>query len=266
MDSGNIAVVLVHGWNSHPGIWNRLVPRLDAEGIIHRQYDHTALAGSTVPAIAANLGEYLHEVSQSFGDRKIDIVCHSVGTCIVRYLLEVIDGKSRSFRVRQLIGIGPTNSGSALAELFSHPEFGPEIIDKLTGVFVPRGFDPIADPIVQDVRPKSRVMAELRAAGIRKDIRYRVLVTANPAGIPGFFPLFSGETTDLTHDGHRQMTRHGDGIVPNRESELPGISLDILSAGDGEGADLPSPDQYCHISLPRNPVVIDRIMEYLREP
>ncbi len=47
------------------------------------------------------------------------------------------------------------------------------------------------------------------------------------------------------------------------KSVLPGISLDVLSASL-EGEDhLPAPDQYCHINLPRNPLVIDRIMQYL---
>jgi UDP-N-acetylglucosamine 2-epimerase (non-hydrolysing) len=43
------------------------------------------------------------------------------------------------------------------------------------------GFDPKKDLIVQDVRPESRVMTELRSAGIRKDILYRIIVTGNPA-------------------------------------------------------------------------------------
>jgi hypothetical protein len=54
--------------------------------------------------------------------------------------------------------------------------------------------------------------------------------------------------------------------VAHRESELPGISLDVLSASF-EGEDhLPVPGQYCHINLPRNPVVIERIMQYLTSP
>jgi hypothetical protein len=59
------------------------------------------------------------------------------------------------------------------------------------------------------------------------------------------------------------MTRDGDGIVPHTESVLPGVSLDILPAGNGEERALPSPGLFCHISLPKNPVAIDRIMEYL---
>jgi hypothetical protein len=67
----------------------------------------------------------------------------------------------------------------------------------------------------------------------------------------------------MAEDGKYRATLDGDGIVAHQESALPGISLDVLSASL-EGEDhLPSPDQYCHINLPRNPLVIDRIMHYL---
>jgi triacylglycerol lipase len=75
--------------------------------------------------------------------------------------------------------------------------------------------------------------------------------------------LFEGKTWETGDDGKYSPTLEGDGVVANRESLLPGISLDVLSASP-EGEDqLPAPDQYCHINLPRNPVVIGRIMQYL---
>ncbi len=131
----------------------------------------------------------------------VDIVSHSMGTCIVRYLLEVTDGTERSQKVRQLIGLGPPNNGSALAELFHDPKRGEEIINKLTGVFVPRGFDPASDRIVQDVRPGSAVMQRLRTAGLRSDIIYRIIVTTNPEDSLGFFPWFDGRTWELGKTG-----------------------------------------------------------------
>jgi pimeloyl-ACP methyl ester carboxylesterase len=266
MDGSATPVILVHGWHSHPGIWNRLVPRLDRAGIPYRRFDHTALAGRPLTDIAAALGDYIAAARRDAGwDGKVDLVCHSVGTCAARYLLEVMDGRTRRLPVRQLIGLAPPNDGSALAELFSHPEFGPAIIDRLTGTFVPEGFDPLGDPVVQDVRPQSPVMQALREAGTRPDIRYRILVTANPDGNPAFFPHFSGETYELGRDGSVRTTRDGDGIVAHAESAIPGVSLDVLPAGNGDDTLFPPPDQFCHISLPRNPVVIDRVIGYLLE-
>ncbi|OPY35689.1 MAG: hypothetical protein A4E35_02260 [Methanoregula sp. PtaU1.Bin051] len=221
------------------------------------------MTSSPLPETAAVLGTFITTVREDAGwDSEIDIICHSVGTCIARHLLEVIDGTERQERVRQLIGLGPSNKDSALAELICNPQFGPGIIDRLTGVFVPKGFNPDKDPLVQDVHPSRSVMKALRASGIRKDIYYRVIVTANPTGIPAFFPNFSGETYDSSEDGTVRMTRNGDGIVTPRESELPEVTLDVLPAGNESDKPLPAPDQYSHIRLSRNPVVIDQMMKY----
>jgi triacylglycerol lipase len=257
-------VILVHGWNSHPGIWKKLVVHLENSGIPYRKFDHTGMQGSPLPEIAESLHNFLLAARDENGwTGPVDIVCHSLGTCIVRYLLEVVDGTERNHRVRQLIGLGPPNTGSALAELFSDPKHGKRIIDKLTGVFVPKGFDPAADRLVQDVRPGSAVIHNLLTAGLRPDITYRIIVTTNPEDVPGFFPWFEGKTWEMNEDGKYKATFDGDGVVAQTESELPGISLDILPASlEGEN-NLPSPDQYCHINLPRNPLVIDRIMKYL---
>ncbi len=108
-------------------------------------------------------------------------------------------------------------------------------------------------------------MAELRTAGIRKDILYRVIVTGNPEGTPAFFPVFDGKTWELGDDGRYRQTLAGDGVIAHSEAALPGIPLDIIPPGpDASGQDQ-RPDLFCHISLPKNPVVIDRIMQYLTE-
>lgn len=257
-------VILVHGWNSHPGIWNRLAPHLVKASIPFLKFDHSDINGADISELAAALEISIDTMRDESGYAgPIDIVCHSVGTCITRYLLEVTDGTAQRQKVRQLIGLGPTNHGSALAELFHDPQMGGEIINRLTGVFLKPGFDPSTDAIVQDVRPGSPAMLALRSAGIRPDITYRIIVTSNPGGRPEFFPMFHGKTWDLSSNGKWQETYFGDGIVPHSESRLPGISLDILPLDQIDSVLLPSPDLYCHINLPKNPVVIERIMQYL---
>ena len=84
--------------------------------------------------------------------------------------LRFVDRTERKQAVRQLIGFGPPNNGPALAELFNDLQHGEKIINRLTGVFVPQGYDPDADLIVQDVRPGSPVIHNLRTAELRTDI------------------------------------------------------------------------------------------------
>ncbi len=260
----SVPVVLVHGWNSHNGVWNRLIPRLRAAHIPYSRFSHAGMAGKTLPDIAGALKDHIqyYRIETDYNG-PVDILSHSLGTCISRYFLEVMDISEPREHVRQLIGLGPPNNGSALAELFHDPEQGATIINRLTGIFVPKGFDPEKDTIVQDVRPESRVMAELRSAGIRQDILYRVIVTANPDGIPGFFPMFAGKTWERGDDGRFRLTLNGDGVIPHCESRLPGISLDIIAPRNEKSGQYPQPDLYCHINLPKNPAVIDRIMHYL---
>ena len=259
-----IPVILVHGWNSHPGIWNRLDPLLAEAGIPCWKFDHSAMKEAAVPEIAEALGNYIRATRQEkkwFGP--VDIVCHSIGSCIARYFLEVQDGKRREVRVRQLICLGPPNTGSALAELFNDPGRKDEIIGKLAGVFVPRKFDPGSDPLVQDVRPESAVMQQLRDAGTRPDCIYRIIVTTNASGDPAFFPWFSGKTWECAGGGTYRTTYEGDGIVAHTESSLPGISLDVIADDREHPEPALSPTHYCHINLPRNPAVMERILQYL---
>jgi triacylglycerol lipase len=265
VNAENCPVVLVHGWKSHPGIWKPLIHRLENASIPFWNFSHAGLKNSSPAAIAAVLQDYIRAMREDSGYAgDVDIVCHSMGACIVRYLLEVLDGNTRYEQVRQLIGLGPLNNGSAMAELFNHPEFGPQVISRLTGVFVPQGYDPKDDIIVQEVRPASRTMAELQAAGVRDDISYRLILTANTTATPDLFPWFEGKTWEFSPENGWQMTYAGDGIVPHTESYLPGAGFDILPA---EPVRLSRhPDHYCHLGLPRNEEVIDRVMEYLANP
>jgi triacylglycerol lipase len=261
----NFPVVLVHGWKSHPGIWNKLITRLSDEKISPWNFDHVAMDDTSLEEISEGLQGYLNSMRKETGyNGPLDIVCHSMGTCIARYLLEVIDGKELKEEVRQLIGIGPPNNGSAMAELFNDPDHGPGVIDRLTGVFVPEGYMPSDDIIVQEFRPGSPTMRRLAAAGLRKDIRYRIIVTINTTKTSDLFPWFGGKTPEIRPDGTWNMTWDGDGIVTHSDSRLQGAEIitlpgDLLNFKE-------HPDHYSHIKLPRNTEVIEQIIRFLKMP
>jgi triacylglycerol lipase len=258
-------VLLVHGWRSNPGIWEPLCIRLEEAGIPCWNFNHADMKGYSPAAIAGALKGYIATMRAATGySGMIDIVCHSMGTCIPRYLLEVLDGSTQTERVRQLIGIGPPNNGSYLAELFNHPDHGQDIITRLEGIFVPRSYDPAYDIIVQEMRPGSNTIAALRKAGIRRDISYRFILAGNITRTPSFFPWFEGKTWDWSPQQGWGMSWAGDGIVSHSESYLPGADIDILPADPAAFAQ--HPERYCHLHLPRNPEVIDRVMAYLNNP
>ena len=242
MPSNLIPVVLVHGWKSHPGIWNRLTPRLNEEDISFWSFDYTSLNGASMEEIAGALRDYTatqRDVQGYAGS--IDVVCHSIGSCIARYLLEVLDGSARHEQVRQLIAIGPPNNGSSLAELFCDPVIGRGITGRLCGTFVPRNF-----------RSGSRCHRPGLSAGKhnhgrsaegRHPSRYQVpgpsARKTSPVH-PHSFPALMERPVNCSRTAARRMTYAGDGIVPLADSVLPGAVIEVLPVDpatfDGDAA------------------------------
>jgi triacylglycerol lipase len=255
-------VVLVHGWNSHPGVWKPLVLKLQKEAILTWNFGHDTAKNTGSQKICLSLQEYISSMREKtgyYGD--VDVVCHSMGNAVVRYLLEVIDGKERKEKVRSLIMLGPPNRGSTMAELFNHPDKGPDVIRNLSGIFVPPGFNPLLDPIIQELRPQSSFFDELKKAGIRKDIRYRVIMTSNKTRDRAFFPIFDGTTWEIQNNGDWLRTYSGDGVIPHSESMLPGA--EHVDLPNNQVSLVSSPEKYCHIHLPRNPEVMEQVVAFL---
>lgn len=256
--------VLVHGWKSGPGVWKTLISRLTEESVPYWNFDFTGMGNVHPGEISAALQQFIGEMRIRHAyEGPIDIISHSTGGFVVRYMLEVLDGSERSERVRQFIGLGSPNNGSSMAELFNDPVYGNEILHTLAGVFVPRRYDPSQDFIVQALRPGSETTAKLLAAGIRSDVRYRMIVTENRILQEEFFPPFQGKTWEF-QNGTWNISYAGDGVVPHVDSYLPGAGFDILPAEPFTGT-IP-PGLYCHTMLPGNPEIIDRIVTYLRDP
>lgn len=257
-------VVLVHGWKSHPGVWKTMRRHLEDDSRDCWVFSYAGMGSATTKRIAAALREFIRERRRETGYAgTVDLVCHCMGTCISRYLLEILDGDAREESVRQIIGLGPPHNGSSIAELICHPEFGPDITERLEGVFFPRGYDPVEDPVVQEYRIESPVVRELAAAPRRSDITYRTLCTANRTRDPAFFPWFDGRTWQYTRTGGWVPTLAGDGIVPHTDSRMPGAHTEVLPADPASMT--ARPDTYCHFMLPKNPEIIRRVAHHLRD-
>jgi pimeloyl-ACP methyl ester carboxylesterase len=265
MNGAECPVVLVHGWKSHPGIWNRFTPLLGNGSFSPWIYGYDTLDDPSLAEIAAGLRSFINRKRDETGyDGPIDFVCHCMGTVVSRYLLEVLDNGVHHERVRLLIGLGPPNNGSSIAELFHDTDHGQEMIERLTGVFIPEGYDPLNDRIVREFRPGSGPMRRLGESRLRDDVSYRLILTENRPADPGFFPAFTGMTWQFCGERQWQITCQGDGIVPHTDSFLPGAGLDILPVRrEGLGD---SPFHYCHFNLPRNDEIMTRVLSYLHDP
>lgn len=260
-----VPVLLIHGWKSHPGVWNRLVDALSMPSDLVWSFTYTHLHSDPIPAIARELQQFIRKKRDELGyEGEIDIVCHSMGGYVARYYAEVLDGRERKEKVRQLIGIGVPNRGSSMAEIFNDPVHGPDVIQVLSGVFVPNRYIPSQDINVQGLRIRSPDTATLCQAGLRSDISYRNILAANRTGDPEFFPYFEGKTWVLCPDQSWKMTWLGDGVIPHADSYLPGTGFDLVPCDPGSLQ--AAPLYYCHIHLPGNPEVIRLIKKYLGNP
>ncbi|MDD1723847.1 MAG: acetyltransferase [Methanospirillum sp.] len=261
----SIAVVLVHGWKSHPGVWRRLIEKLSLPPERIWSFEYTHLDKEPVRVIARELQVFIrNKRAKENYLGKIDIVCHSMGGCVARFYIEVLDGERREEKIRQVIEIGVPNRGSSMAEIFNDPTFGPEIIRILTGEFVPDRYIPAHDTNVQGIRIRSGETSELVEAGLRTDIIYRNICAANRTGDPEFFPSFQGKTWVLYPDKSWGRTWLGDGVIPHADSYLPGTGFDVVPE-DPDHLEAPS-YQYCHIYLPKNPEVIRLVKKYIENP
>lgn len=260
-----IVLVLIHGWKSHPGVWNRLKERVNLPPDRIWSFDYSTLHESTIQEIARRLQHFIQENRTKLGYfGPIDIVCHSMGGYVTRYFVEVLDGEKKREKIRQLIEIGVPNQGSSMAEIFNDPEHGPAIINVLEGEFVPKKYIPTHDVNVQGLRIKSRETAQLCNAGLRKDIKYRNILAANRTGDPAFFPSFEGKTWVFGHDNTWKKTWLGDGVIPNADSYLPGTGFDLIPIDPSSLQT--EPYRYCHIHLPKNPEVIRLVIKYIENP
>lgn len=68
-------VILVHGWNSHPGIWKGLVVRLEAAGIPYRKFDHTGMKGASLPEIAESSKVFSRMFGRKTPGPDLSILC-----------------------------------------------------------------------------------------------------------------------------------------------------------------------------------------------
>ena len=264
MQNGKCPVILVHGWKSSPHVWSRLIPRLEESGIEYYLFDHSKKSYSDSLEIVEELGEFIDEIRARSGYAgAYDIVSHSLGTTIARYLLEVADTEKR-FKVRRFIGIGPVNRASTLAELFNDERYAPSILKTLTGVFVPKEFSAAGDPLVQAVRFGGVLTSKISDDTKREDIDYRFIVAVNKTHNPDFFRLFEGKTW-VFQGGNKAnapvLTYDGDGIVSLDESALKGAGYTLLPEDLGYFSE--KPGSYCHILLPTNREAIECVIRYL---
>ena len=256
-----IPVILIHGWTGSPETWSELNPRLVDEGYPVLILDYEDINKDDPREVAQRLKLQIDDYKRnSHYDGKFDIVCHSMGGLVSRYYIEHLDGEEN---IRQWIGIAPATHGSALADAFDW-KLGPGnwFINKLTG------------EARDQLRTNSETVTNLKSDVSDDEIIYNVIVGVNSNKDPEFchdlindiiggkaeliekYTSYKSDTPVVFEmNGNRQhdMTYIGDGLVAVEQSKLHGAGLYYL-----EGLH--------HSELPKDALVISRIIKYLDNP
>ncbi|MEC9072687.1 MAG: alpha/beta fold hydrolase [Myxococcota bacterium] len=105
-----IPAILLPGYTETQFIFRAIHRRLDRESIPYETYRFRPFLGDP-RALARDLGTYIDEVCEARGVEEVDVVGHSMGGLVGRYLLHVIEHP----RVRRVVSVGSPHHGTFAA-------------------------------------------------------------------------------------------------------------------------------------------------------
>jgi triacylglycerol esterase/lipase EstA (alpha/beta hydrolase family) len=189
-------VVLIHGtFADMSDSWQALSPLLANHGYCVFALNYGAHGGSEQLGIygvgdiaesARQLSAFVNRVLRATGARRVDLVGHSQGGMMPRYYLKHLRGASK---VRNLIGLSPSNHGTTLDGIFTLGEYFPGAGAFLTDC-----------PACEEQRAGSPFITELNSGGETvPGIRYTMIQTSYDEVVTPYSSAFlSGpDVTDI---------------------------------------------------------------------
>jgi triacylglycerol esterase/lipase EstA (alpha/beta hydrolase family) len=189
-------VVLIHGtFADMSDSWQALSPLLANHGYCVFALNYGAHGGSEQLGIygvgdiaesARQLSAFVNRVLRATGARRVDLVGHSQGGMMPRYYLKHLRGASK---VRNLIGLSPSNHGTTLDGIFTLGEYFPGAGAFLTDC-----------PACEEQRAGSPFITELNSGGETvPGVRYTMIQTSYDEVVTPYSSAFlSGpDVTDI---------------------------------------------------------------------
>ncbi|MCI1255117.1 MULTISPECIES: esterase/lipase family protein [Corynebacterium] len=225
-------VVLVHGTISSKAVWQNLVTRLRDDGFVVFAPDYGRHGTGEIRQSAIDVGAYINQVLRATGAEKVDIVAHSQGGLLSRYLINEMGFDDR---VHHLVTLSAPHHGTSLnaqlTSLLSTNELAAKVAEatvvRMMGV---AGMQQVVgSPLLNDLSYSPET---------RPGVRYTCLVTrVDTTVVPpesGFLTGDSGGETEVTN---RYVQDLGAGRVLHNEMpsdpEVQRIVHEVLVAGLG---------------------------------
>ncbi len=233
-------VILIHGFNSSPERNGALlVPIRDAGfpcGTFAYPNDHTILTSAQL------LSNELRQFAQRYPERRVVLVCHSMGGMVARACVE--DALYDPGNVDRLIMIAPPSHGSMIANFAVGSDLWEHWLSRKSGGPWTRCRDSIVDGLgeaADELCPDSDFLHELNARQRNPRVRYSILlgtgallsdaeidwirqsVCKELAKVPG--GEGSAERLQLILDDIDELVDgKGDGVVAVKRGRLEGVS------------------------------------------
>lgn len=237
-------VILVHGFNSSPEQNVALIkPICEAAlpcGTFAYPNDHT------ISASAQLLSCELRRVAQRYPERRVALVCHSMGSLVARACVE--DPVYDPGNVDRLIMIAPPTHGSMIAHFAVGTDLWEHWIARKRGGPWRRMRDSIIDGLgeaADELCPGSEFLCELNGRPLNPRVRYSILLGTGArideaqlewiresiceklAKVPGG-DRSAERIAALLNDMDELVAGKGDGVVAVKRGRLDGVSDTIV--------------------------------------
>ncbi len=168
-----VPVILIHGTNGRSSSdWFTLAPLLANDGRDVYPFDWRRVrptADSTAThQHALELAAFIDAVRGSTGTAQVDVVGHSWGAVLARYLVRCLPAEPAATAVRSVIGLAPTYGGTTLHGLFRNPHRLPAGLRRWLDAKIPTWREQL---------PGSEVLTAIRNAPPAPSVHFTTIVT-----------------------------------------------------------------------------------------
>ena len=165
-------VVLIHGLDSHSGVWWSMAQLLESE---HYQVGYFSYpSDGPIQDDANRLADDLRALHQSFPRARVDLIGHSMGGLVARAYIE---GNRYTQPIDHFIALGPPNHGSP----WTRERFVLEINEQFWLWRLNKDWSPIwmftdgHGEAADDLKPDSQFLNTLNARPRRSDVQYTII-------------------------------------------------------------------------------------------